>query len=163
MMSEKKDTPSKLPPVPEDASNELHSIIEHIENLPADDRDKIKAAIFTQIEQKSYSGPLPAPDDFAKYEQILPGATDRILKMAEAQVNHRIKTEETIVTNGLKQSRTGQWLGAILAALFVIVACILGLNGHDGLGGAIGVTTVIAVIVVFVLNKMPSFNKAEDN
>ncbi|PIQ30327.1 MAG: hypothetical protein COS35_13425 [Zetaproteobacteria bacterium CG02_land_8_20_14_3_00_50_9] len=36
-----------------------------------------------------HSGPLPAPEDFAKYENILPGAAERILSMAENEARHR--------------------------------------------------------------------------
>ncbi len=36
----------------------------------------------------SFSGPLPPPEVFAKYEQILSGSADRILKMAENQSTH---------------------------------------------------------------------------
>lgn len=34
-------------------------------------------------EQHVYSGPLPEPEALAKYDQIVPGAAERILTMAE--------------------------------------------------------------------------------
>lgn len=33
-----------------------------------------------------YSGPLPKPEDLAKYEQVIPGAAERIIKMAEREM-----------------------------------------------------------------------------
>ncbi len=36
-----------------------------------------------------HSGPLPLPSTFAKYDEILPGAAERILALAEAQAAHR--------------------------------------------------------------------------
>ena len=33
--------------------------------------------------------PLPPPEEFAKYEEILTGAADRILSIAERQAGHR--------------------------------------------------------------------------
>lgn len=39
-----------------------------LESLPKDKREIITSAIYA-IEQKSYSGPLPAPEDFAEYEK----------------------------------------------------------------------------------------------
>src|SRR5258705_11795241 len=38
--------------------------------------------------QTIYQGPLPPPENFAAYEHVLPGAADRILKMAENQAAH---------------------------------------------------------------------------
>ena len=35
----------------------------------------------------AYSGPLPPPSDLAEYDGILPGAADRILRMAEESQN----------------------------------------------------------------------------
>ena len=110
------------------------------------------------IEQKSYSGPLPAPEDFAEYEKILPGSTDRILKMAEKQVDHRISSDNKIIYNTYRQSGRGPILGAILVVMFGVISLILGLTGHDSLAKYIGVTTVIGLAVVFVLNKIPLQN-----
>ena len=105
---------------------------------------------------------MPAPEDFAEYEKCLPGSTDRILKMAEKQVDHRIDAEKLIIKSKFKQSSIGQILGAILVALFGVVALVLGLNGHDDLAKSIGVTTVVGVAAVFVLNKLPFFNKEKE-
>ena len=45
-------------------------------------------------EQHHYSGPLPRPDDLAKYDQIVPGAAERIIKMAEAEMLHRHENDK---------------------------------------------------------------------
>lgn len=44
------------------------------------------AAQHTSIQ---YSGPIPHPSDFEKYEKVLKGSADRILAMAENQSIHR--------------------------------------------------------------------------
>lgn len=137
-----------------DAPVDLNAVLE---SLPEDKRDVIMSAMYA-IEQKSYSGPLPAPEDFAEYEKILPGSTDRILKMAEKQVDHRISSDNKIIDNTYRQSGRGQILGAILVVMFGVISLILGLTGHDNLAKYIGVTTVIGLAVVFVLNKIPLQN-----
>jgi uncharacterized membrane protein len=46
----------------------------------------------TQLIQRTetlHQGPLPSPEAFEKYNLVLPGAADRILKMAETQATHR--------------------------------------------------------------------------
>lgn len=137
-----------------DAPVDLNAVLE---SLPEDKRDVIMSAMYA-IEQKSYSEPLPAPEDFAEYEKILPGSTDRILKMAEKQVDHRISSDNKIIDNTYRQSGRGQILGAILVVMFGVISLILGLTGHDSLAKYIGVTTVIGLAVVFVLNKIPLQN-----
>lgn len=137
-----------------DAPVDLNAVLE---SLPEDKRDVIMSAMYA-IEQKSYSGPLPAPEDFAEYEKILPGSTDRILKMAEKQVDHRISSDNKIIDNTYRQSGRGQILGAILVVMFGVISLILGLTGHDSLAKYIGVTTVIGLAVVFLLNKIPLQN-----
>ncbi len=51
-----------------------------------------------QIMRKSHSGPLPAPDDFAAYERVLPGSCERIMAMAESQLNfsHKARTNSEL-------------------------------------------------------------------
>ena len=69
-------------------------------------------------EERSFSGPLPPPEYLDAYEKTLPGAPDRILVMAEKQVDHRIDVEKTIVKKKFNQSTLGQIIGAILILFF---------------------------------------------
>lgn len=39
--------------------------------------------------QRVHEGPLPAPEDFARYDQVLPGAAERIMTLTESTVEHR--------------------------------------------------------------------------
>lgn len=41
-----------------------------------------------------HSGPLPPPDDLHRYDQLLPGAAQRIIVMAETEQRHRISMEQ---------------------------------------------------------------------
>jgi uncharacterized membrane protein len=41
-----------------------------------------------------YSGPLPTSQEFQGYEQVLPGAADRILAIAEKESEHRHDIEK---------------------------------------------------------------------
>ena len=42
-----------------------------------------------------FRSPLPAPETLADYEHFLPGSAERIFKMAEAQLAHRLRMEES--------------------------------------------------------------------
>lgn len=125
-----------------------------LEELPEDKR-KVIVSTMLAIEERSYSGPLPSPEDFKAYEQTLKGSTDRIMSMTEKQVDHRIDMEKTIVKKKFFQSTLGQVLATILILFFGFISYSLAMNGHDTVAGIIGVTTVIGLAVVFVLNKIP--------
>ena len=61
---------------------------ETLDEMQLDDAQKFKLiqAISTT---EQYSGPIPHPKIISGYEEILPGAADRILSMAEKESQHR--------------------------------------------------------------------------
>ena len=126
-----------------------------LQELPEDKRNAILATMMSIEEERTFSGPLPPPEHFEAYEKTLPGATDRIMTMTEKQVDHRIDMEKTIVRKKFFQSTLGQVLATILILFFGFISYSLAMNGHDTVAGIIGVTTVIGLAVVFVLNKIP--------
>ena len=130
----------------------VESIDSVLKDLPKEKRDVIYSAFYAI--ERSYSGPLPPPDDFANYEQTLPGSMDRILTMTEKQVDHRIEHEN----HEAKLDGRGQTIGATLVAMFGVLSFLLAIFGHDNVALGMGVTTVILVAVIFVLNKVPSGN-----
>lgn len=69
----------------------------------------------------AYSGPLPPPQVLREFEQILPGAAERIFIQFEAQAEHRRRSETKVIdSNTLSQK-----LGAISAP-------VIGLSGVVG-------------------------------
>lgn len=114
------------------------------------------------LEQRSFSGPLPAPEDFETYERVLPGSTHRILLMAEKALTSRIDNERTIIESQTKQSSRGQILGFILALFFGVIALVLALKGHEVLAGIIASGDIISLAVIFVLNREPSSKKEQE-
>lgn len=106
----------------------------------------------------TFSGPLPAPQDFFAYKNALASAPERIMKMAEEEQRHRMKIENRNQIWGIVLGVSGLIVGAIIVLLFLYVGYLLGKNGHDALGGAaFGVTAALAII--FVLRKMPKKDK----
>ena len=131
-------------------SAKVDNIDKVLEELPKDKRDVIYSAFYAI--ERSYSGPLPPPEDFAKYEQNLPGSMDRILTLTEKQVDHRIELEN----KEAKLDIRGQIIGAALVALFGVMSFLLAMFDHENVALGMGVTTVISVAVIFVLNKVPT-------
>ena len=151
-----KNSPAKHNASP--ADNAPINVNEVLDSLPPEKRSVIENVMFA-MEQRSFSGPLPAPEDFEAYEKVLPGSTDRIITMAEKSLDSRIANEKTIIDNRLKQSGRGQILGFILAMVFALIALVLALTGHDVLAGIIGGSDIISLAIIFVLNREPSEEK----
>lgn len=131
---------------------------EVLKSLPKEKREVIQS-VMVAMEQRAFSGPIPPPEDFAEYNKVVPGAANRILEMAEKGSEHRMAMEKDVVGKDYRLKMLGYIAGALLVIMFGVFSFILGLNGHDELAGKIGVTTVVSVAVIFVLNKLPFFNK----
>lgn len=126
---------------------------EVLKELPEDKREVVISAFYAVA--RSYSSPLPPPDDFDRYEKTLPNSMDRILTMTEKQVDHRINLENKEMDSKIKQGVQGQKIGASLVALFGTFAFVLGLLGRDDVAKYIGVATVIGIAIIFVLRQVP--------
>ena len=133
-----------------------------LESLPKEKREVIQSVMFA-MEQKAYSGPIPPAEEFAGYEEVLKGSANRILSMAENSADHRMKMEKDILEKDFRLKRLGYLAGAALVIMFGVFSFVLGLKDHDELASKIGVTTVVAVAVIFVLNKLPFFNKSDES
>ena len=72
--------------------------------------------------QRVWSGALPRPQDFARYGEILPDAPERILRLAEREQEHRIESERSIISQNFATGTRGQWLGAALSCLALLLA-----------------------------------------
>lgn len=105
------------------------------------------------IHLQQYSGPLPHPDALERYEQIVPGAAERIISMAEKEMEHRHKNETMLSRNVVRTTYT-----SILFA-FISVIILSGLvffalhKGYDRVGAAIAVGAIAAVAGVFIFFK----------
>ena len=90
-----------------------------------------------------FRGPLPLPSHLEHYEQILPGAAERILRMGEAE--QAARHEQIVRKNALETLRTrwglGAWILTLAAVIFLayigepLVAAIVGTGiGLSGIG-----------------------------
>lgn len=102
------------------------------------------------ILHKSHSGPLPAPEDLAHYDVICPGAADRIISMAESNMDHRQTMERTLIKSEYGLRTRGQWLAiaALVAMLFVIAFAFW--LGQPLAAGILGSATLIAITGMFL-------------
>lgn len=110
--------------------------------------------VITTVQQQ-YSGPLPQPADLEKYDQIVPGAAERILIMAEKEQTNRHKENERQDALMHTLSLRGQWIGLFLAMLFTGVSVFFAINGMEKLSALFGTPLIVWVCSIFVLRKTP--------
>ena len=106
---------------------------------------------------QSFEGPLPPPSFLKQYEDALPGAADRILNLAEAQTNHRIKLEGRLVEGEIEDSkrsrderRLGQWLGFAICLVAILSGATISVLGQPYAGvliGAVGLTPLVSTFI----------------
>lgn len=137
-------------------------IVEIFDQLPKEQQQVVLRRVLSIRKREMYSGPLPPAEDYDRYEHTLPGAANRILEMAEKQLEHRLNNENKIIDNTIKQTNRGQIFGASVSFFGLVISFILGLYGHDVLAGSIGVTTVISLAVLFVTNREPQHSNTKN-
>lgn len=98
------------------------------EQLGDKSKEELISITRSMIRKEHFSGPLPHPKIIKEYDAILPGAAERIFKLAESESDHRRNLEDKIVTSGIQDSKLG-----------VVFAFIIGLVG---IGGGIYVITL---------------------
>ena len=126
--------------------NELENVHQTINKLPEEKRE----LLVEQMMSISYSGPIPHPSDFQQYESVLPGAADRILSMAEKQLEHRQTLEKSVILSDVENSKRGQWFGFIIALVCTIGGFILIALNKDAIGLSVVIGSIATLAGLFI-------------
>jgi uncharacterized membrane protein len=102
---------------------------------------------------RSFSGPLPPPETLDRYNQILPGAAERIITMAESQHQHRQGLETLVIHSNVKAQKLGTILGFIVAMTVVLGGMYLVHEGKNAPGLAAILTALASLVGVFLYSK----------
>lgn len=111
----------------------------------------ILMAIAAQI--NLYSGALPPPSILREYDQIVPGAAERLLRQAESQTRHRQQLESSVTDDASKRSRNGLWGGVIVVLGLEVVAGLAAIYHEPWLAGFLGAGGPAALAGVFVYGR----------
>ena len=114
--------------------------------------------------QASWRGPLPPPNILGRYDEVLPGAAERILVMSENLHQHELNMErdasdrenkvldlaDKALSNDASQGRRGQWFAFVIALLGIVVGALLIAIDKAGFGMAVIFTPLAGLVGVFV-------------
>ena len=96
------------------------------------------------------AGELPAADTISTYEEVLPGAADRILSMLEHQAEHRMSMERTLVEGAARTERLGQLMGLVIVLVVFLVGAGLIVNGHEIPGTLLAIADLAVLVAVYL-------------
>jgi len=105
------------------------------------------------IRREYYTGPLPHPELMKGYDEILPGAADRILQSFEHEGTHRREIEANESKARIEISKRGQILALIVSIFFGSGSFAVVLAGHDSAGAVIATGVIVGLAVVFVAGR----------
>lgn len=97
-----------------------------------------------------FEGPLPPPVHLADYEEICPGAADRIITMAENQAGHRQDIERRVIKSQSINSLAGIICGFLLGLASIGAGAWIVITGHslEGLGAMfMGIAALVGTFV----------------
>jgi len=111
------------------------------------------AELRIQSMMRAFAGPLPPPDALERYNQILPGAAERIIVMAESQHSHRLELEKHVITSNVSAQKLGTVLGFVVAMTAIIGGIWLIHDGKDAAGLASVLCSLGGLVGVFLYSK----------
>lgn len=142
-------TTERKPGPPKDAQSEAQQasdtdrdLAQLVASLPED--KKIELYKFLEISiETTFSGPLPSPEDLRKYNEVLPGAADRILTMAETEQQIRADGQAGILANNRLRINRATLLGMSL----IVVAGIATWIGRTEIALPLGLMGTVAALL----------------
>ncbi len=113
----------------------------------------------------AFTGPIPPFSELEKYEKILPGSADRIIKMAEKeQIQiHRHSMESKFISFDLRYEKLGLNYGFILAFLSLIIGLVLFLFGHDWEGVVALLIPLLKIVYSFFQGQNIDYDEDKEN
>lgn len=131
------------------------------EGIPKLKKQQIIRSVVVTM-HKTHSGPLPDPKTLAEYSSIIPNGAERIMQMAEKQLDHRMQMENKVIGGQLLQSNIGQILAFLigLAALSASTYCIV--NGYEWSGSLLGLAGLTGLVIAFIKGKDHQVKSLED-
>lgn len=102
------------------------------------------------VSVSTFAGPLPPPEILKEYNDAVPDAAERILKMAENQAAHRQQLESKVVTSDIWKSYAG-----VIGAFVIVIAAVVTAGvvaPHAGWQGAVAIAgpTMGAIAGAFI-------------
>ena len=127
------------------ADNTSRQTSRRFEVKPAED-----GRLVVELQDLQIISPIPPAAEMQKLAEILPDGPERVLKMAERALAHKIELAEKSQAVEAYLAKTSLWVAAFIAALGLSASTLLVLNGQALVGTIFGGGTLLGIITCFV-------------
>lgn len=111
---------------------------------------KIKSSI-KSLRYEHYEGIFPPPMFLKGYEEVLPGAADRIFALTENNARNRIEINNKKLEIESRNSLLGLIFGFTITLSFLVGSVYLIAGGQQIAGTVIGTLDLVSLVSVFVI------------
>jgi len=122
-----------------------------LKNAPA-------SVVMTATHQQSFSGPIPPPEQLAKYPQ---DARKLILDMAHKEQSHAHNMNEKALAGAIQKDRLGQYIGGTIAVVGLIAAAWIAQYSAVA-AGIIATLDLFGMVALFVAPRLLENRKDPD-
>lgn len=127
---------------PEEIEAKLRPVLEMI---PEPHRQRAEAVVH-EVSMAVFQGPMPPPTMLRGYEEITPGAADRIIAMAEREQAHRHVWETHALRIDGRYALFSLAAGWSIAAGLAVAAAAVGIWGDWRVGVALAATSATGMV-----------------
>lgn len=134
--------PEKTPartsqPSDENVDEFAQEVSKRISNLvPTGQRAQVVAQVVSLVSEERFSGPIAHPRHLREYEDICPGAADRIISMAERGLEHAQTMQTTAISGDIADGKAGRLYGFLALLALIAAASFSTYFGHEAIAAA---------------------------
>ena len=136
-------------PRPDDESPHKDLPAERRADSVAKPNQSVEIASVTQ-RTATWSGPLPPPPVLKQYDDLVPGAAERMVRITESQAEHRIRMESAVILGDARRSAAGLIFAFILSLLIISLGAYAVIWGNPWVGVAVIGINIAGLAGVFV-------------
>lgn len=108
-----------------------------------------------------YTGPMPPPELLRGYDDIVPGAAERIVRMAEQEQDFRHEVTRTGVKGGVDGIKRGQIFALIVVLIMALASVACAALDQAGVAMVLGGGTLVSLVVAFLGQQVLSDGSGE--
>lgn len=142
--------------LPEDeASDELaQEISRRISSLiPQGQRAQVVAQVVSVVSEERFSGPIAHPKHLREYEEVCPGAADRIIRMAEQNLSHNQSMQKAWIDGEIAEAKAGRQYGFGALLALILAASYAAAHDHETIAGLFLGAGILGVIGQLIQGK----------
>lgn len=153
MATRKTRQPNRLPV--EQKKHSSPDVIEELAQLlpgSAPVQERVKSV----IQQTHFKGPIPHPDIFKGYAEVIPDAPERILKVFEADSAHTRNIQSAALEAEKQDNQRTHWMAWSLIAMCMGLALIFAVMKMEWLAGAALTAPILGAATAFLRGRNSS-------